>query len=140
MRLFRRLVVIAAYLAVANLLARSSSSIVGKDGGVDEEKKRRLLVIGQSIGYQHESISTAMVTLYNLGRSSKSWDAFFRTDCANITKKPLSRPSARGTRPIIYWRQTIKKPKLNASINKEPDQEGARACQTILRNRRPLSS
>lgn len=54
-----------------------------------QERKRRLLVIGQSKGYQHESISTAMVTLYNLGRSSGQWDTFFRTDCAAITKKPL---------------------------------------------------
>ncbi len=36
-----------------------------------QEKKRSLLVIGQSKGYQHESISTAMVTLYNLGHSSE---------------------------------------------------------------------
>jgi type 1 glutamine amidotransferase len=54
-----------------------------------QEKKRRLLVIGQSKGYQHESISTAMVTLYNLGRRSGRWDTYFRTDCAAITKKPL---------------------------------------------------
>jgi type 1 glutamine amidotransferase len=54
-----------------------------------QEKKRNLLVIGQSKGYQHESISTAMATLYNLGRSSGRWDTFFRTDCTAITKKPL---------------------------------------------------
>jgi type 1 glutamine amidotransferase len=54
-----------------------------------QEKKKRLLVIGQSKGYQHESISTAMVTLYNLGRSSGRWDTYFRTDCTAITKKPL---------------------------------------------------
>jgi hypothetical protein len=82
-------VVIAASLAVANLLTLSSPPTIGKDGVVKEEKKRRLLVIGQSKGYQHDSISTAMVTLYNLGRSSKYWDTFFRTDCAAITKKPL---------------------------------------------------
>jgi type 1 glutamine amidotransferase len=56
---------------------------------VAQEKPRRLLVIGQSKGYQHESISTAMVTLYNLGRASGRWDTVFRTDCAAITKKPL---------------------------------------------------
>src|SRR5215475_4043047 len=89
MRLLRRLVVIAASLAVANLFALSYPAIFGKDGGVKEEKKRRLLIIGQSKGYQHEAISTAMVTLYNLGRSTKLWDTYFRTDCANITKKPL---------------------------------------------------
>ena len=54
-----------------------------------EKRKRRLLVIGQSKGYQHESISTAMVTLYNLGRRSGTWDTYFRTDCTAITKKPL---------------------------------------------------
>jgi len=54
-----------------------------------QEKRRRLLVIGQSKGYQHESISTAMVTLYNLGRGSGQWDTYFRTDCTAITKKPL---------------------------------------------------
>jgi type 1 glutamine amidotransferase len=54
-----------------------------------QQKKRRLLVIGQSKGYQHDSISTAMATLYNLGRSSGLWDTYFRTDCGAITKKPL---------------------------------------------------
>jgi uncharacterized protein len=54
-----------------------------------QEKKRRLLVIGQSKGYQHDSVSTAMVTLYNLGRSSGQWETYFRTDCTAITKKPL---------------------------------------------------
>jgi uncharacterized protein len=54
-----------------------------------QEKRRRLLVIGQSKGYQHDSISTAMATLYNLGRASGRWDTMFRTDCTAITKKPL---------------------------------------------------
>jgi uncharacterized protein len=54
-----------------------------------QEKKRNLLVIGQSKGYQHDSVSTAMATLYNLGRSSRQWDTYFRTDCTAITKKPL---------------------------------------------------
>ena len=54
-----------------------------------QEKRRRLLIIGQSKGYQHESISTAMATLYNLGRATGRWDTMFRTDCTAITKKPL---------------------------------------------------
>ncbi len=54
-----------------------------------QEKTRRLLVIGQSKGYQHDSVSTAMATLYNLGRSSGQWETHFRTDCTAITKKPL---------------------------------------------------
>src|SRR5262245_56538260 len=54
-----------------------------------QEQPRRLRFVGQSKGYQHESISTAMVTLYNLGRHSGRWDTVFRTDCTAITKKPL---------------------------------------------------
>jgi type 1 glutamine amidotransferase len=54
-----------------------------------QEPNRNLLIIGQSKGYQHDSVSTAMATLYNIGRSSKQWDTFFRTDCTAITKKPL---------------------------------------------------
>jgi type 1 glutamine amidotransferase len=57
--------------------------------GQETKTTRRLLVIGQSKGYQHDSVSTAMATLYNLGRSSKLWDTYFRTDCAAITKKTL---------------------------------------------------
>ncbi len=56
---------------------------------VAQVKKRNLLVIGQSKGYQHDSVSSAMVTLYSLGRASRLWDTTFRTDCASITKKPL---------------------------------------------------
>jgi len=51
--------------------------------------KRNLLFIGQAKGYQHEAISTAMATLYNLGRSSGQWNTVFRTDCTAVTKKPL---------------------------------------------------
>jgi type 1 glutamine amidotransferase len=51
--------------------------------------KRNLLFIGQAKGYQHEAISTAMVTLYTLGRTSGLWNTQLRTDCTAITKKPL---------------------------------------------------
>src|SRR3954453_2813772 len=62
-------------------------AIAGTAAG--QEEKRRLLVVGQAKGYQHESISTAMVTLYNLGRGPGGWDTVFRTDCAAVTKKKL---------------------------------------------------
>jgi uncharacterized protein len=64
-------------------------STTGAGSAQETIKKRNLLFIGQSKGYQHDSVSTAMATLYNLGRSSGQWNTFFRTDCTNITKKPL---------------------------------------------------
>ena len=54
-----------------------------------ETRSHRLLFIGQAKGYQHEAISTAMATIYNLGRSSGLWTTQLRTDCTAITKKPL---------------------------------------------------
>jgi len=54
-----------------------------------EKPKRNLLFIGRAKGYQHEAISTAMATLYNLRRSSGQWKTMLRTDCTAITKKPL---------------------------------------------------
>jgi type 1 glutamine amidotransferase len=63
--------------------------MAGPVGAQDATRKRNVLFIGQSKGYQHDSISAAMATLYNLGRSSGEWNTFFRTDCTNITKKPL---------------------------------------------------
>src|SRR5262245_52538179 len=54
-----------------------------------EKPKRNLLFIGQAKGYQHEATSTAMTTLYNLGRSSGLWNTVLRTDCTAITRKPL---------------------------------------------------
>lgn len=50
---------------------------------------KRLLFIGQAKGYQHEAISTAMVTLYQLGRETGLWQTTLRTDCTALTKKPL---------------------------------------------------
>lgn len=54
-----------------------------------DKPKHNLLFVGQAKGYQHESISTAMATFYNLGRSSGLWNTYLRTDCTVITKKPL---------------------------------------------------
>ena len=75
MRLIRYIVVLALGLGTAG-------------AAFAQDKPRRLLVIGQSKGYEHDSISTAMATLYDLGRRSHQWETFFRTDCAAITKKP----------------------------------------------------
>jgi hypothetical protein len=72
--------------ALFSLLFLTAFALRAQEPGVP---KRNLLIMGQSKGYQHEAISTAMVTLYNIGRSTGLWNAYFRTDCMNITKQPL---------------------------------------------------
>jgi type 1 glutamine amidotransferase len=84
----RYILIMAVTLGVAIPFTLTSPPSNKEEGTAKEEKRRRLLVIGQSKGYEHDSISTAMATLYNLGRSSHQWDTVFRTDCAALTKKP----------------------------------------------------
>jgi type 1 glutamine amidotransferase len=58
------------------------------------EKKihlKHVLVIGQTKGFEHDSISDGMVAIYEMGRDSGLWDAMLRTDVSPITKKPLEK-------------------------------------------------
>ncbi len=62
--------------------------------GPPREKKIRLkhiLVVSQTKGFEHDSITPAMVAIYNMGRDSGLWEATLRTDVELITKKDLSR-------------------------------------------------
>jgi type 1 glutamine amidotransferase len=49
--------------------------------------KKRLLVIGASNGFQHDSISDAMATVWKLGKENGMWDTYLRTDYQLLTKK-----------------------------------------------------
>lgn len=52
-------------------------------------KRRRLLFIGQSMGWEHDSVSYAAGTIWKLGRDSGLWETYIYTDCRPITKKTL---------------------------------------------------
>ncbi len=58
------------------------------------EKKihlKHVLVVSQTKGFEHDSVSTAMATIYQMGRESGLWDTMLRTDTELITKKNLER-------------------------------------------------
>jgi type 1 glutamine amidotransferase len=58
------------------------------------EKKihvKHILVVGQTKGFEHDSVSAGMVALYNMGHDTGLWDATLRTDTELITKKDLGR-------------------------------------------------
>jgi type 1 glutamine amidotransferase len=42
-----------------------------------------------SAGWQHDSVSDALATLYKLGKESGLWDTYIRTDTELVTKKAL---------------------------------------------------
>lgn len=59
-------------------------------GGQATEKKK-ILAIGMSAGWQHDSVSDALATIYDLGKETGIWDTYIRTDTELITKKKLER-------------------------------------------------
>src|SRR5512136_1039002 len=56
-----------------------------------QPKKKQLLAVGMSAGWEHESVSDALTTLYQLGKQTGIWDTVVRTDVELITKKKLDR-------------------------------------------------
>ncbi len=57
--------------------------------GMAQSRKKQLLAVGMSAGWQHESVSDALATLYALGQETGLWDTHIRTDVQLITKKKL---------------------------------------------------
>src|SRR5450755_1903959 len=41
---------------------------------------KHVLVIGQTKGFEHDSISAAMAAIYNMGKESGLWETMLRTD------------------------------------------------------------
>lgn len=52
--------------------------------------KKKLLFIGQTKGFQHDSVSHAAGTLWKLGQESGIWDTYIKTDCQLVTKQKLT--------------------------------------------------
>ena len=52
---------------------------------------KHVLVIGETKGFEHDSISAAMDAVYTLGKESGLWDTEMRTDTELLTKKDLGR-------------------------------------------------
>jgi type 1 glutamine amidotransferase len=52
---------------------------------------KHVLVVAQTKGYEHDSISAAMAAVYAMGKESGLWDTEMRTDTELLTKKDLGR-------------------------------------------------
>jgi type 1 glutamine amidotransferase len=48
-----------------------------------------ILVVGQTKGFEHDSVPDAMANIWRMGHDTKLWDATLRTDTENITKKTV---------------------------------------------------
>src|SRR5271154_770175 len=54
-----------------------------------QPKRKKLLAIGMSAGFQHDSVSHGLATIWKIGQQSGLWDTYIRTDTQLITKKKL---------------------------------------------------
>jgi type 1 glutamine amidotransferase len=52
---------------------------------------KHVLVVSQTKGFEHDSITAAMAAVYNMGHESGLWDTELRTDTELLTKKDLGR-------------------------------------------------
>ena len=52
-------------------------------------RKKKLLAIGAVAGFQHDSVSNGLATMWKIGHDTGLWDTYIRTDTQLITKKKL---------------------------------------------------
>ena len=57
----------------------------------DQVHRKHVLVIGETKGWEHDSVSDAMAAIYNMGMQSGLWDTTMRTDTELLTKNDLGR-------------------------------------------------
>ena len=57
----------------------------------NQPRKKRLLAIGASKGFQHDSIPYALGTLWKLGNETGLWETYIRTDTELITKQDIKK-------------------------------------------------
>ncbi|HKF47187.1 MAG TPA: ThuA domain-containing protein [Terracidiphilus sp.] len=61
----------------------------------EQVHRKHVLVIGQTKGWEHDSVSDAMAAVYNMGQESGLWDTVIRTDTELLTKKPFDGRNAK---------------------------------------------
>ncbi len=87
------LALLSAQFAVqtGNLGAQNNSGLVAPAPHAKEIHLKHVLVIGETKGYEHNSVSAAMAAIYDLGKESGLWDTMLRTDTELLTKKDMQR-------------------------------------------------
>ena len=68
------------------LIAAACLALAMTSGQTAAPRKKRLLVIGATKGYEHDTVPYAMGTLWKLGKETGLWETYIRTDSACITK------------------------------------------------------
>jgi type 1 glutamine amidotransferase len=89
MRKFSMLLAIAAIFAALPAMAQQSA-------------KKKVLVFGMAKGFHHDSISSAMATVWKLGKESGVWDTEIYTD-PEVIRKPAGGKPGGGFTPLNLY-------------------------------------
>ena len=94
MRLLRKsvfgsLALVSALFIAPSCRLQAQSDLVAPAPHQKDTHVKHVLVIGQTKGYEHNSVSAAMATIYMMGQESGLWDTMLRTDTELLTKKDL---------------------------------------------------
>ncbi len=92
----RILPILAVFLVISSAICSAQNQVAVNPAVAPppHEKQIRLkhvLVIAQTKGFEHDSVSDGMAAVYNMGHETGLWDAVLRTDTELITKKDLKR-------------------------------------------------
>src|SRR5580692_1472057 len=71
--------------------AQSSGAPLPPQPHAKQTHLKHVLVVSQTKGFEHDSISTAMAAIFDMGKESSLWDTEMRTDTELLTKKKLDK-------------------------------------------------
>ena len=100
MRQTRILVFLSFLLLLANFSAAQADSSLPPPPHEKKVYLKHILVVGQTKGWEHDSVTDGMAAIYNMGHESGLWEAILRTDTELITKKDLG---GRNTKNLNYF-------------------------------------
>ena len=96
MRLFRMFLFLSLAFSVPELIQTSKveaqqqpNDMPAPPPHAKQIHLKHVLVIGQTKGFEHNSVSAAMAAIYDMGKESGLWDTMLRTDTELLTKKDL---------------------------------------------------
>jgi type 1 glutamine amidotransferase len=80
---------LATYLTAFAQQSPAPNPLIPPAPHAKEIHLKHVLVIGQTNGWNHDSVPDAMAAIYNMGHETGLWDTTMRTDTKLLTKKEL---------------------------------------------------
>jgi type 1 glutamine amidotransferase len=103
MRPFQKLLCLSLAFFSAQILVQAQqlppNPLLAPAPHAKETHLKHVLVIAQTKGFEHDSVSSAMAAVYNMGKETGLWDTMLRTDTELLTKKDLDR----NTKTLNYF-------------------------------------